>query len=105
MLERFTEQKSAFSHVCNTLTPKHPVVLTTVEVQKSRCALLIHVSFQEPTSLETVMTTTLRFELNIPPKYRANVDFKCFPLQFNKKKNTDENLHGQDNTHWYVVRI
>lgn len=44
-------------------TPKHPVVLTTSEVQESRYALLINISFQESTPLETVMTKVARYHL------------------------------------------
>jgi len=59
----FTVQRHAFSQVCNALTPKHPIAPRTSEVQESRCALLINVSFQESTPLATVMTTGAWYHL------------------------------------------
>lgn len=52
-------------------TAKHPVVLTTLEVQESRYALLINISFQESTPLETVMTTVARYHLKLTERNQS----------------------------------
>lgn len=49
--------------MCKALTPKHPVVLTTLDVQESRCPLLTNISFQDSTPLESVMTTGTGYHL------------------------------------------